>query len=236
MNSRRIVWLCLVALPVIAAADMPPSEASAPARIFWAGVNSLKFLFTAVSTLSGGAEPGQVWIMELGTGQQIRVGAADGLTWPVLAPDGQTVYALRGHQLVRFGLSGGTETTIVAQADWRKLVGVVDDGTVLAFVAGVPRAHPAMIMPNGELTVLPQPQLGEERRSVSHLLQQNQTYSSGVTLLVRPSAHGGAGSDVFLQTGGTEQNISNCGDDLCGQPSLSPDGLRVAYVRTHRAR
>jgi hypothetical protein len=162
------------------------------------------------------------------------LGAAGDLSWPVLAPDGATVFALRGRQLVRFTVSGSGETPIGPEADWRKLIGVDPDGAVLGFVAGVPRARPAMLTATGELLMLPQPETSDERAKVSSLLQENRAYSDGRELRVERSARGGRGFDVLLVAAGVERNLSNCGHDACGQPSLSPDGQLVLYILAAR--
>jgi hypothetical protein len=39
-------------------------------------------------------------------------------------------------------------------------------------------------------------------------------------------------SDVSVADADVVKNISDCGDDACGQPSLSPDGRYVVYIRS----
>ena len=173
-------------------------------------------------------------MFDLGTGSRSRLGAAGDLSWPVLAPDGTTVFALRGRQLVRFGVSVPNDAPVGPEADWLKLMGVGPDGVVLGFMAGRPRAHPALATASGELRLLPQPETPDELRNVSLLLQENRTYADGRELRVERSTRGGRGFDVFLVAGGMVRNLSDCGDDACGQPSLSPDGQRALYIRAAR--
>jgi len=76
--------------------------------------------------------------------------------------------------------------------------------------------------------VLPPPETSEERRLNGLLLQEDRDYANGWRLEIRRSARGGRGFDVFLITDGATRNISDCGDDACGQPSLAPDAGRCS--------
>jgi hypothetical protein len=169
--------------------------------------------------------------VDLSTGAHRQVSNADDLSWPVFARDGDTVFALRGRQVVRLPMPAGGGVPLGPEADWRRLVGVDAEGDVLGFVAGRPRAQPALLTANGELLLLPQPEKEEERVHVSMLMQENLAYDDGRQLTVTRSRRGGRGYDVNLVNGNSVQNLSDCGDDVCGQPSLSPDGRHVLYVR-----
>jgi len=70
-----------------------------------------------------------------------------------------------------------------------------------------------------------------ERRRNGVLLQEGRDYSDGSRLEVRDSERGGRGRDVFLIGVAGVRNLTDCGDDFCGQPSRSQDGLRIFYVR-----
>ena len=227
------LWLTFVASTASAQTESEPEE-SVVARIFWKGVEALNLIFKAVGSLGGSPDAGEVWIVDLNDGSQRRVGGTD-LMWPVLAPDGDAIFAVRDGDVVRFGLSGGDEVPVENSADWRKLIGVMQDGSILGIVEGSPRARPALIKPSAELELLPAPETDEDRRNVSLLLQQDRAYADDRALLVRRSARGGRGFDVFLVTAPDRQrNLSDCGDERCGQPSLSPDGEKVLYVRATR--
>lgn len=221
----------LVAGLSVAAEAPTPAETSALAQGFWAGIAQLGLIFKAVGSLGGGVDRGQIWIVDLATGEQRRIAGADALAWPVLGPDRSTIFALRGGQLVRLPLRGGDIVLVGSEAAWRKLVGVDAENKVLGFVAGRPRVQPAVMTSKGELRLLPQPETDEERERVSFLLQENRAYADGRQLIVRRSTRGGRGYDISLVSDGAERNLSDCGDDACGQPSLSPDGRYVLYVR-----
>jgi hypothetical protein len=66
------------------------------------------------------------------------------------------------------------------------------------------------------------------------LLQEARSYADGTRPEVRDSERGGRGRDVFLIEGTSERNLSDCGDNLCGQPARSIDGATVFYIRSVR--
>lgn len=236
---RRFPWLlCAALLAASAAAQAPPApplpgEPSALERAFWGGVRALNILVQNIATLSGGAERGEVWISNLQTETRSRVGTAQDLAWPVLAPDGATVFALRAGRLLRID-GAGAEVPVGTEANWRKLLGVTPEGIVLGLVAGSSRARPAATGTGGVVSILPEPETEETWSRVAILLQENRAYEGGKELVVRRSTRGGRGFDVFLLADGRTQNISDCGDSACGQPSLSSDGTHVLYVRSSR--
>jgi hypothetical protein len=162
------------------------------------------------------------------------MGSAADLAWPVPSPSGENVFALRGRQVVNVAISDGSETSVGAPAEWRKLIGVAPDGTVLGFVEDDPRPRPALLAPGGQLAELPAPADDGERKRNALLLQEMRDYADGIRLEVRNSERGGRGRDIFLVEGSRQRNLSNCGDDLCLQPSRSIDGNYVLYIRATR--
>ena len=132
---------------------------------------------------------------------------------------------------MRLALPGGEIALVGPEADG-KLVGIDGKGELLGFVAGRPRAQPALMNESGRLLLLPQPETEQDRAHVSMLLQENHPYADGRQLLVTRSQRGGRGYDITFATGASTKDLSDCGDDACGQPSLSPDGRYVLYVRT----
>lgn len=223
--------LVVIAALGLAGASPPSSEPSLLAQTFWAGVDYLRLTFNAVGSLGGGADRGQVWIVDLATGERRPVPNADDLAWPVLAPDHSTIFALRGRQVMRLTSSGGDVLPVGPEANWRRLLGVDGSGDVLGFIEGRPRAQPAVMTDKEALLILSQPEKEGERAHISMLLQENLAYDNRRELTVTRSRRGGRGYDVNLVDGDTVKNLSDCGDDACGQPSLSPDGRYVLYIR-----
>jgi hypothetical protein len=127
----RHALICVLAASLAAPAfaeesvQRMPAESSVLGRAsqtFWDGVKALSLTFTRLGSLSGGADQGEIWASDIRTGQRSQIGTAGDLSWPVIAPDGTTVYALRGNQLVRLDVSGTGTTAVVGEPGWRKLL------------------------------------------------------------------------------------------------------------------
>ena len=103
---------------------------------------------------------------------RLGIGRAVDLAWPAPSPNGLTVFALRGKQVVSTAVSDGSETLVGAPANWRKLTGVAPDGTVLGFIEDGPRPRPALIQPNGRLAARPARADDSERKRNGLLLQR----------------------------------------------------------------
>jgi len=236
---KLIVSFCGVILAGAAFAQVSaPAQApheGALKQIFAAGLDSLRLVLAGIGSLGGGVVPGgAVWRVDIRNGEARRIGSAADLTWPVPSPNGLAVFALRGRQVVSIAVNDGRETPVGAPADWRKLIGVSPDGTVLGFVEDDPRPRPALLEPNGRFAALPAPADDTERKRNGLLLQEMRDYADGIRLEVRDSERGGRGRDVFLVEGQSQRNLSNCGDDLCLEPSRSSDGNYVLFIRAAR--
>jgi len=235
---NAVLGACALLLAGSAAAQTPAPQAArdnALKQIFAAGLDSLRLALAGIGSLAGGTDAaGAVWRVDIRNGEARRIGGAADLAWPVPSPNGQAVFALRGRQVVIITVGDGRETSVGAPADWRKLIGVAPDGTVLGFVEGDPRPRPALLAPGGRLTALPAPADDGERKRNGLLLQEMRDYADGVRLEVQDSERGGRGRDIFLVAGAQQRNLSDCGDDLCLQPSRSNDGNYVFYIRARR--
>ncbi len=225
-----------VSLMLSGAVVAQPSSAAPQAnRTQWSlsdGLKRLGLLFSDIGSLASGPVAGEVWRVDKRTGERRRIGAAADLSWPVPSPDGQFVYALRGRQAVRIAVSDGREAPVGEPVDWRKLLGAdPEEGTVLGLVDDEPFPRPALLHKGGERIDLPPPADDAARKQIGVLLQESRSYADGARLEVRDSERGGRGHDVFLIEGAHEQNLSDCGDDLCGQPARSMDGTMFFYVR-----
>jgi hypothetical protein len=229
----------LAASLVVAGTAAAQSPASTP-QAGWmdtvsGGLTRLGLLFSDFGSLSNGPAAGEVWRFDMKTGERRRISAAGGLSWPVPSPDGSTIYALRDGQVVRITVADAGEAPVGASADWRKLLGVDPrDGTVIGLIEDVPFPRPVLIRPDGERADLPPPSNAAERKQVSVLAQEARSYADGASLEVGDSERGGRGRDVFLTKGTSERNVSDCGDDLCGQPARSIDGTTFFYIRSAR--
>ena len=219
----------------LAAQAPPAAPQSGWMQTFSGGLKRLGLLFSNIGSLASGPSAGEVWSFDKKTGQRRRIGAQADLAWPVPSPDGQFIYALRGRQPVRIAFSDGREAPVGEPVGWRKLLGVdPEDGAALGFVDDEPFPRPALLRKDGERIDLPPPADDAARKQIGILLQESRSYADGTRLEVQDSERGGRGRDVFLIEGAQEQNLSDCGDDVCGQPARSMDGTVFFYVRSAR--
>jgi hypothetical protein len=232
MRSLRRTSLAALILLAAAVGRASPDTSNPPtANMFWGALDKLGIVIRSLGNLGGGVERGEVWIVNLRTAERHHVGSSNDLAWPVLTPDDRTVFALRDGRLMRIG-ADGTPEAWGAGVGWRKLLAIAPDGAILGFISGRPRAQAAMLLPSGTLVTLPQPETEQERLNTSILLQEERDYADGRRLEVQRSERGGHGFDVYLLAAGRTQNLSDCGDNACGQPSLSADGAFVIYIQS----
>jgi hypothetical protein len=229
--ARTTSTLGALILAGAVAAQPLPATGSSAGRVFAAGLNILGLVFSGIGSLAGGPAAGVVWSVDLRTGERRRISRADNLAWPVPSVAGTAVYVLRGGQVVRIAVADGSETPVGTPAHWLKLLGVLQDDTVLGFVEDDPRPRPALLARDGGRMEMAAPADEPERRRNGVLLQEGRDYSDGTRLEVRDSERGGRGRDVFLIGVAGTRNVTDCGDDFCGQPSRSQDGLRIFYIR-----
>ena len=235
LMPNMLVLLPMLMLAASASSQPPPPSAAAPsqsilAQAFWAGLSQINMLFNRGGSLAGGATRGAVWRLDLASGNKHRIGTTDTLSWPVGAAGEGPVFALHGRQLVRLA-ADGTEAPAGDGGEWRKLLGVLPDGRVLGFVMGEPRARPALLSPDHAIHVLPAPETDKERQREAFALQEDRDYADGMRLQVGRSERGGHGFDIFLIKDNVQRNVTDCGNDRCGQPSLTSDGLALLYIR-----
>lgn len=239
LHLPMLLLLPMLMLSASASSQPTTPQAAAPqsgmaqsglAQVFWSGLGQINMLFKGGGSLASGATRGAVWRLDLASGNLRRIGTTDTLSWPVAATGDSPVFALRGRQFVRMG-ADGTEMAAGDDVAWRKLLGVLPDGSVLGFVAGEPRAHPALRSPDGSVQVFPAPESDKDRQRESFALQEERDYADGTRLRVRRSERGGQGFDIFLVKDGPQRNLTDCGNDRCGQPSLTADGSALLYIR-----
>jgi len=217
--------------------EATPMKTKAVDEAFWkVVVGYLKNTFEYVGALGEGrAEAGQVWVADVDGTRRIGTAHAldpsTNLSWPVFAPDG-SLYALQSGRVVH--LSDRKKVVLAnSQQSWVKLIGVSPDGSILGIVDDPPFGKTAILSPKGELTTGASPASDEERQRQSVLLQESRAYADGRNLSIRYSERGGRGLDIFLSAkGASTTNLSDCGDDACGQPTLSPDGKKAAWIRS----
>ena len=152
----------------------------------------------------------------------------------MVSPDGATIYALQEGQVVKLVENYQATEVINSNANWIKLLGVTKDEVILGIVYQDNQTIPAIITKTGDLQVNPPTQSTEDQAQLSHLLQDARSYVGGRALYVDRSERGGRGFDVYFKSGNQVINLSDCGDDSCGQASFSPDFRLVLFIRQPR--
>jgi len=202
-------------------------------------VDSLQMVFENIGSLGETVvESGQIWMVKLDPSgkpaRPERISAAANLAWPVFDCKNGSVYAIQQDRIVRLSGDGQSLTQVDDQNQWLKLFGVAENGDILGLVLGQQEGVPAILHANGTISLIAATN-SEETAGLSSLLEQeNRVYAGGRSLSVERSSRGGRGFDVFFKEGEQVANVSDCGDDRCGQPSLSPDFRTVLYVRKSR--
>jgi hypothetical protein len=234
MMGRR----SLSAIVLIAALSMP----------LWAFADSLvdtllriAGLTVAPSQLRGpeDVDTGSIWIAYLDLQTVSPVTPDSGYRSPVFSPAGNLI-ALKGDAVVLIALSSGTPATIQRVPGARKLVGVdsrhPDRLVMLRESDGSPLV--VLSLEAGAVTPLPYDKTsGDHKRMLAQIQGQNRVYGT-TRLTVKTESKQGLSrivqwTDVYLQRGeATSFNVSGCDGVNCGQPALSPDGRRVAFVKT----
>ena len=110
----------------------------------------LKITFEGIGSLGDSVvDSGQVWVVDLDVSgkpsEPKQIGLFNDMAWPVVGPDGSTLYALRRGRIVRIGNDGRSSETGDAQLHWIKLLGVAKDGSVLGLISESGEAKPAII-------------------------------------------------------------------------------------------
>ncbi len=217
----------------------PDTAAQPQSGFFDSLVNQLQMTFETIGSLSESAvDAGELWSVAIDASGNPsapqRVGSLDDLAWPVAGPDGKTVYALQQGRVVRIGKAGNAIEVLGSESRWVKLLGVAGDHTVLGLLFDGHDTRPAAISPAGRVTIDRARLSAKEETRLSLLLQEARSYAGGRALLVDRSLRGGRGFDVFMKSADRAVPLSDCGDDRCGQPSLSPDLKRILFIRQPR--
>jgi hypothetical protein len=182
---------------------------------------------------------GQIWIVEIEPGRRMALTTDSDYRWPVYEPGGESVVALKSNSIVRVSMKGREAKVLYTIPGVEKLVGFDgEDHDNLLVVLDNDKAPLAMLsLKTGELRALPyDARSRDHRRMLSHIKGQERLYGTSRVYVKTESKESMEGAlewgDVYLQQGeAASRNVSRCDGVTCSQPSLSPNGTAVAYVR-----
>ena len=222
-------------------------KAAAPQRpkeTFWERVLRFTGISVNPNTLKGADDElvsGQVWVANLQSGTRRRVTTSEGYRSPIYFPSGADILALQGGYVVRISSSGDKAEKLYRIAGIAKFVGFSRDVPAEALAltedeAG--RVSPAILSVNTGAVAPIQydPQSSLDRQMLEHLEGWQRSYGDTVIYVKREFRQSLSGTvevfNVFLKTAGRDPvNVSGCDMANCGQPSLSPDGNRVLFIK-----
>jgi hypothetical protein len=241
--------ICSIGFGVSFAQTPPPAKQQNAAKkkteTFWHKVLRVSGIAVSPSTLKGPGdevERGQIWIADSAGGKSRKLTNTGGFRSPVFIPGGNEILALKGTDVVRVSFADGKVTALFPITRLIKLVGFsMDDPDQVLTVTRDSSGHPGIAflsVSGGKLVPLPyDPDSIEDRHMVEHLSGWDRNYGETSVYINQQTKTGMSGTlswtDVFLRKGsGTPMDVSNCDSVNCGQPSLSPDGKLVAFVKS----
>ena len=185
---------------------------------------------------------GQIWVADLTSGSVRALTTDANYRSPVVSGGGKEVLALRGNDVVRIPSSGGEGIKVNSGQGILKLVraGSQDPGKVLVLLRKDGGSHPRvglLSLDTGAVAeVRYDPQSSQDLQMVEDLEGWSPSYGETRVFVKRQTKEGIAGtvewSDVFvLAHGQGPVDVSRCDGVNCGQPSLSPDGARLVFVK-----
>jgi len=233
------------------AAQTPPAakqqKSSKPqTETFWHKVLRVSGIAESPSTLKGPGdevEHGQIWVAEIAAGGTRKLTDSGGFRSPVFMPGGKDILALKGTYVVRVSFPSGKVTNLYAVTGIRKLVGFSKDDPDQVLALVMTHDTPGHLevgflsVSDGKLDPLSyDPLSSEDRHMLEHLSAWDRDYGETNVYINQQTKSGMAGTlswtDVFLKKGSNAPiDVSNCDGINCGQPSLSPDGRLLAFVR-----
>jgi hypothetical protein len=165
---------------------------------------------------------------------------------PVFIAGDMALLALEGQDLVRVLLDGGAPTRLRTVREAVKLLGIDrsdTDRALLLIAASDGSSELAVLsLKTGKLARLPHDRNDRNQRILlSHLRGEDREYE-GVSLYLKTESKPGLGGsvewkDVYVKRGNNlPVNLSRGDGTDYGQPALSHDGRRVAYVRAAKKR
>jgi len=179
---------------------------------------------------------GNLWIAARG-GTPAPLTSGGGYRSPVFEPDG-SVLALKGNALLRIAPQGGGGAPVHTTVGVLKLVGFDSGNADELFVLLDGGFSPlgVLSMKSGKITPLPYDGKSDaQREMLAQIRGQDRVYGNTLVYLKTETKQGLSRktewTDVYVKRGdAAAQNVSRCDGVSCGQPAMSADGQRIAFV------
>lgn len=184
---------------------------------------------------------GDIWMAGPGGAAPVALTSGGGYRSPIFSPADGSILALRSESAVRIPAAGGSAVIVQKAVGVRKLVGFDGRNTaevVVLLEGGGGSPLGVLALQSGRITPLPYDAKSDaERRVLAQIRGQERVYADA-SVYVRTESKAGLSrtiewTDVYVRRGSAPpQNVSACDGVNCDQPALSPDGRRVAFVKS----
>lgn len=215
------------------------------ARADWLDVaNWLKLNRTpGAQRTPGEPQAGDIFIATLDGKAPQAVTVSGAFRSPVFLPDGKTLLALRGDDVVSMSVSGELPKALYAVANVVKLLGVnrEQDSKLLLLLkkADGDVELGELELGSGQVTRLPNDSSNPTHRRMLNQLRGDDREYEGISIHLRTESKARMGgqtewTDIYIKQGSQPpSNLSLCDGANCSQPSLSLDGLRVVFIKAN---
>jgi hypothetical protein len=241
LSLAAVAWVGALSSQTAKPAKPPPPSVGQKPSYFWQRVLRFTGISINAATLKGTEVlAGQVWVVDLRSGTRTRTTASGGYRSPLFIPGSTELLALKGMDVMRIASPELKPHKLYTIDGVSKLVsfGADDPDQVLLLKeddAGRVSVH-VFALQTGKLTPLAYDTESKEDEQMLESLQGWQrTYGDKTVYVKHVSKQAMSGpvewSEVFLKLPGADsKDVSHCDGVDCGQPSLSADGARVAFI------
>jgi hypothetical protein len=183
--------------------------------------------------------PGDIWVVSPGVTPPTALTSGGSYRSPVFSADA-TIVALKGDTVVRLASSDGTVARVCDVPGIVKLVGLdpKNDQEIVVLLNSGRSPVGVLSLKSGKVLTLPYDVESEtERNIVANIRGQKRVYGDTSLYVKTETKSDLVGTiewtDVYFHRGASPpQNVSACDGASCVQPALSPDGRRVAFVKS----